>query len=599
LFSLQVRLSGLRACVSVLRDLAEGDREHMKDTVPLMFGILETAFSTGDDETIVHAVTTLTDLAEVNNEGESDTGVAGGARFLRGHIQPILQAMATMAASSKLEPETRRVCFNFLILLAEVGKGMIRKQKEFAQRVIPLAFSFLTELQHSAAWESPTKVEEGDDDEDYENYKFGAQSMERLSHALGGKLTMSISKPIIDAALRDTNNWTLRHAALIAMSKIAMGCQKELGPHLNEIMANYVTAMALNDPNPRVQWAAIDLCGHLCEAFEPDFPNDQSEAIIQTLLACMQPQQHWRVIENACACLPEVGRTIDPEKLVPCMEHLLRALVPLLGMMQYPKVVERALGAVSTVAAVSHKAFIPYYDSFMPGVKGIIVSCTEAHQVRIRTRAIECIGMLAQAVEGEKFRPELDAIMQALLGMLAQGMPSDDPQHGEIVTTMARIARSVKQEFLPYLPQILPSIFKSARIDDACVIVNEGEANPYAGRNGWETVNVEARAVGKQTVSINTTLLEEKARAIRMLFEYCNTLGASFYPYAQDMANIVVPCLRYQHNQNVRENCTFALRPLMLCFKEALKNDPAAQQTQCSALFAFLWPQVILCMKVS
>jgi hypothetical protein len=232
----QTRLSALRACVSLLRDLSEADREHMKETVPLMFEILGTAFAQRDDETIVHAVTALTNLAELNNEDETNTGVAGGAKFLRAHIKPILSAMVTMSASSTLDAGTRRACFGFLLTLAEVGKGMIRKQNEFAQQVIPLAFNFMTELRHTADWDSPVKVSEGDDDDGFDNYKFGTEAMERLAEALGGKVFLAVATPIIERASKDQANWNVRHAALRTIAKMAMGCQKQLFPQLKVIM---------------------------------------------------------------------------------------------------------------------------------------------------------------------------------------------------------------------------------------------------------------------------------------------------------------------------------------------------------------------------
>jgi hypothetical protein len=355
---------------------------------------------------------------------------------------------------------------------------------------------------------------------------------------------------------------------------------------------------ALNDPHYRVRWAAVDVFAYLAQAFEPDFSNDFSEPVFNTLLACMQPANHWRVVANSCLALPDICRVIDKEHLVPYMGRFLQALVPLLALTHPPKVVENALAAVSTIAAVAETDFTQYYDTFMPGVKGLIMTCTAENQKHIRKKAIELIGMMAQAVHCEKFRPELEPIMEALLTMLSADMSADDPQRGEIVTTMARICRSVKQEFVPYLPRVIPSLLVSARIDDACVIVNEGEHNAYHGRDGWNTCTIEARATGKQQLSRNTTLLEEKALAIRMLFEYCNTLGGSFLPYVKEAADILIPCVRYQFNSNVRENSIFSLPPLMRCVKEGLASDPARQVAQCTELFAFMWPQVIVSMKV-
>lgn len=590
-----VRLSALRACVSLLSELSESDREHMKDAVPLMFDILGVAFHEGDEETIVRAVTALTNLADVTNDDNS--GVAPGAKFLRHHIKPILTAMVTMCSSEKLESETRRVCLEFLLTLADNGKGMIRKQGEFAQAVIPLAFKFLTELQHTPAWEDPNAVAHGDDDDGYDNYKMGLEAIERLSDSLGGKIFLSVTIPIIQRASKDSN-WNVRHAALVTIAKMANGCAQHLEDKLPDILKNFIVPFALNDPHYRVRWAAVDLIAHLASAFEPYFANTFLQPVLDTLLACMQPSNHWRVIANACLAFPDVGRGLEHERLVPFVPKYLEALVPLLNMLQYPKVVENALAALSTVAAVIGTDFIPYYDAFMPGVKNLIMTCTGDHTRMVRTKSIEAIGMIAQAVEGDKFRPELGPMMDALLKMLHTNLPSDDPQHGEIVTTMARICRSVKQEFVPYLPLIMPGLLKSARITDACVIVNDGEFNPYKDREGWDTVEHEVRQVGKQQVSRNSSLLEEKARAFRMIFEYCNTLGSSFMPWVKESAELIITCVRYQFNSNVRENCVASLPAVMRCVKSGLESNPSEQMQQCMDLFQMMWQPLTEAMAV-
>lgn len=196
----------------------------MKDTVPLMFEILGAAFQQADEETIIDSVGVLSNLVETS------------PKFLKNHIKHILAAMLTMVSSTKLESATRRVCMAFLLILAEEGQGMIRKQSEYAQHVIPIAFQFLTELQHTAAWEDPNSVEEGDDDDGFENYKFGCECIQRLANAMGGKLFLRVCTPLIENAMLDKQHWNVRHAGLVAIAHMAIGCDKHLFPQLPMIM---------------------------------------------------------------------------------------------------------------------------------------------------------------------------------------------------------------------------------------------------------------------------------------------------------------------------------------------------------------------------
>ena len=78
----------------------------MQECVPSMFEVLGSAFQQADDETIVTAVTVLSDLATVS------------PKFLKAHLKPVLSAMVTMVACTNLEAETRRVAMAFLLTAA-------------------------------------------------------------------------------------------------------------------------------------------------------------------------------------------------------------------------------------------------------------------------------------------------------------------------------------------------------------------------------------------------------------------------------------------------------------------------------------------------
>jgi len=577
---MKIRLAALRACCSVLQSLEEEERLSLQDCVPPMFEVLGSAFKDTDDETMRAAVGHLASVSP---------------KFLKAHLKPIVDAMVQVVQCTSLEADTRRCAMEFLLTLVEEGKGMVRKTTAFAQQVVPLAFGLVQELEHTAEWDTPQASDkEGDDDDGQDNYKFGCECIARLAGGLGGKLFMQVISPLILSSLKSPQ-WNVRHAALITVSRMAIGVDKHMEDQLASIMQTVVMPLALNDPHHRVRWAAVDTCAFLADAFEPDFANSFPKEVFTILMACTAPNQHWRVIAHACLCFPDFCRGLEKEHLLPFMPTFLTSMVACLGMMSTsPMIVENALAAVSAVAMVAQKDFAPYYAHFMPGVKGIIMSATDGSQKKVRGKAIECMGMMAQAVGAETFGPELQPVMEALLRMLIdEKLPSDDPQHEHVVTTCARICKAVGPAFAPYLPRVIPPLLVSARIEDACVIVAEGESNPFKGREGYTTSEVHMRQAGKQQISMNTSLLEEKARAIRMLFEYANTMGAAFFPYVAEVANILVPCVRYQFEGNVREHAVRSLAPLLRCSNEALASDPARRAEHAQQLLKLMWPVVM------
>ena len=580
------RLAALRACISVLVSLGEEDRKHMQDSVPYLFQVLGTAFQAEDDETLVTAVSILTDLATVS------------PKFLKSHLKPVLDAMSQMVASQQLEPETRRVCMSFLLTLAEEGRGMVRKLSEFAAQVIPLAFGLVQELQHTAEWDDPLFM--GSDDDGQENYLFGLQSIQRLSEALGGKIFMPIISPILAGALQH-KDWNVRHAALVTIAHMALGVLKELEPRLKSIVENYIVPFALNDPNHRVRWAALEAMAFLADSYEPMFANVYTDQCFTVMQACLAENQHWRLNLQSCNVFTDFAVGLETEKIQAYLPTFLTALVRLLTMRHNPKVMTGALKAVAIAAAVAEKGFIPYYAHFMPGVKQIITTCTAENERALRAQAIETMGIMAEAVGVETFRPEVAPVIEALLQLLPT-LSGADPEHESVVEAMARIGKIVGRPFKVYLPHIIPGLLTSAAITNACVIINEGDVNPYADKPGYHTQTVEMRQIGTQHISSNTSLLEEKSRAIRMLSEYVNAMGGDFFPYAKQTAEVVVPGMRYQFDgaslSTVRQHSVMSLPPLIRCGNEALAHDPAARAQYALNLVNYMFPFMLDAIEV-
>src|SRR4051812_26908550 len=110
---------------------------------------------------------------------------------------------------------------------------------------------------------------------------------------------------------------------------------------------------------------------------------------------------------------------------------------------------------------------------------------------------------MAQACGADVFLPEFPGVMESLLRLLeVEKLNSVDPQHEFVVETLARICKVMgEQHFASYLPRIIPPLIVSANITDACVVVNEGDVNPYLNKEGYTTREVTVRQFGKQHIS--------------------------------------------------------------------------------------------------
>ena len=60
---------------------------------------------------------------------------------------------------------------------------------------------------------------------------------------------------------------------------------------------------------------------------------------------------------------------------------------------------------------MAEEGFEPYYSSFMPGIKAILTSATSAEQAIVRGKAMECAGLLGEAVGVKVFAADALELM--------------------------------------------------------------------------------------------------------------------------------------------------------------------------------------------
>ncbi len=67
------------------------------------------------------------------------------------------------------------------------------------------------------------------------------------------------------------------------------------------------------------------------------------------------------------------------------------------------------------IAQVVGAAFAPYYSAFMPGIKAVLLAATAPDQAVLRGKAMECTGLVGDAVGVEVFSRDAMDIMQLFI----------------------------------------------------------------------------------------------------------------------------------------------------------------------------------------
>lgn len=96
-----------------------------------------------------------------------------------------------------------------------------------------------------------------------------------------------------------------------------------------------------------------------------------------------------------------------------------------------------------------------------------------------------------------------------------------------------------------------------------------------------ECIAVQIKGIGRRNLAINTSSLEDKKNACNMLYQFVLDLEGCFFPYAQNVANILIPLMVFGYSEDIRMVSSMTIPLLVLCSIDASEhafNEQAIQQ---------------------
>ena len=583
----RLRLAALQALIAFLLCLDQSEASQMQDTIPLMFRALHAAYAEQDEELLTSGCLVLSQLVKAQ------------AAFLRPHLSSIISMMVGMVANRRLEEASRRSALEFLLALAESGKGMVRKTESFARDVIPLPFALLVELDDDISdWSSRDADAEDGDDDGNENFKMGGEAAARLAQALGGRIFINSAIPLVHQHIHSAV-WQQRHAALLALAAMMDSIAAAMEPLLDTLVALVLPFM--RDAHPRVAHAALECVEQMIASYSPGFQEQHHAAVMPAVLEVLERDGvHGRLVTSGCLLIMEFCREVESGVVAEYSQRLLTAAGRLIER-RSSAVQEAVITVISALSLALGSAFIPYYPAIYPGIRQLVLSPPSPATLRLRGKAIECIGTIAEAVGPDVFMPEANTLMQALVSIKqslssssSSAADADDGTLNYIVAAEARIAKCIGSAFIPYLPYVIPPLLRSAAITDELAVLNEGDSSALEQRPGYETTTYEVRGGQQVRITLNTALFEEKSTAFHMLFQYAAELKGGFLPFVKQTAEVVIPAMSYM-SENVRLAAISACPALIRCAVDGLRDDDAERERLVRGLFSAMLPVFIDC----
>ncbi|XP_040281224.1 importin-5 [Bufo bufo] len=485
-------------------------------------------------------------------------------KYLRPHLEATLQLSLKLCADSSLNNMQRQLALEVIVTLSETAAAMLRKHTSIVAQAMPQMLAMMVDLEDDEEW---SNADELDDDDFDSNAVAGESALDRMACGLGGKIVLPMIKEHIMQMLQNPD-WKYRHAGLMALSAIGEGCHQQMEGILNE-MVNFVL-LFLQDPHPRVRYAACNAIGQMATDFAPAFQKKFHEKVIASLLQTMEDQANPRVQAHAAAALINFTEDCPKSLLVPYLDNLVKHLhsimvVKLQELIQKGTklVLEQVVTSIASVADTAEEKFVPYYDMFMPSLKHIVENAVQKELRLLRGKTIECISLIGLAVGKEKFMQDASDVMQLLLKTQTDfsELEDDDPQISYMISAWARMCKILGKEFQQYLPVVMGPLMKTASIKPEVALLDTQDMESMGDDDGWEFVNLG----DQQSFGIKTAGLEEKATACQMLVCYAKELKEGFVEYTEQVVKLMVPLLKFYFHDGVRVAAAESMPLLLEC----------------------------------
>uniref|UniRef100_A0A8D0GCP0 Importin 5 n=1 Tax=Sphenodon punctatus TaxID=8508 RepID=A0A8D0GCP0_SPHPU len=450
-------------------------------------------------------------------------------KYLRPHLEPTLQLSLKLCADTSLSNMQRQLALEVIVTLSETAAAMLRRHTNIVAQAIPQMLAMMVDLEEDEDWANADELE----DDDFDRY---------------AKLFNTELSPFIVSLL------FYRHAGLMALSAIGEGCHQQMEGILNEIV-NFVL-LFLQDPHPRVRYAACNAIGQMATDFAPGFQKKFHEKVIAALLQAMEDQGNQRVQAHAAAALINFTEDCPKSLLIPYLDNLVKHLhstmvIKLQELIQKGTklVLEQVVTSIASVADTAEEKFVPYYDLFIPSLKHIVENAVQKELRLLRGKTIECISLIGLAVGKEKFMQDASDVMQLLLKTQTDfsELEDDDPQISYMISAWARMCKILGKEFQQYLPVVMGPLMKTASIKPEVALLDTQDMENMSDDDAWEFVNLG----DQQSFGIKTAGLEEKATACQMLVCYAKELKEGFVDYTEQVVKLMVPLLKFYFHDDI------------------------------------------------
>eukprot|EP00746_Dinoflagellata_sp_MGD_P117341 gnl/MRDRNA2_/MRDRNA2_53179_c0_seq1.p1 gnl/MRDRNA2_/MRDRNA2_53179_c0~~gnl/MRDRNA2_/MRDRNA2_53179_c0_seq1.p1 ORF type:complete len:1113 (-),score=329.99 gnl/MRDRNA2_/MRDRNA2_53179_c0_seq1:538-3876(-) len=526
--AVEIRVAGLLLLSGMVQDLDKNEWQPLQAALPMLLQVLQSLAQSGCFSQLDEVLQSFIETA-----GEKPL-------FFKPQITQFIQFLGEMAkARVGCQMGLRKLALEWIVSYCEKKPKLVVKAiPSFPQTAVEICMGMLAEVDDSEdalrSWAERMDDEEGDEDED-EIFHAGAEALERLCdalgiEALGGCLFTAIG---MQASQQD---WRAKHAAITAIKQVSENLEEE--EHVNEFTR--LILPTLEHQHPRVRCMALEALGELAENMTGYQEKWHSQVVPALVRKFDDPVE--RVQAAALSAFTSFGEELEKPLMMTYATGIMEKLMSKLTNSRHRMVREESITSIAVIAGSIEDDFKGYYDHVMPVMKQFVMSATSEKESRLRGKAFECISMFGVAVGKDKFLQDAQSVMGE---MLKTQVSSDDIQADYIKQASERICKVLKRDFAPFLPNLLPSILESLKIDQdtlTCLAAVAGGAGEET-QDGDDPAYMSAVVGGGKVVKVKNSKFEEMKNAVNLLQTFCVELGGAYLDCTQMTAEALLPLL--------------------------------------------------------
>eukprot|EP00927_Polykrikos_kofoidii_P065243 TRINITY_DN61025_c0_g1_i1.p1 TRINITY_DN61025_c0_g1~~TRINITY_DN61025_c0_g1_i1.p1 ORF type:complete len:1124 (+),score=179.06 TRINITY_DN61025_c0_g1_i1:84-3455(+) len=514
------------------------ERSLFVQLLPALFSVVEQLASSAGVEDARHLKLVLQDMISIAESAASFYKDCIGSHLLPGLCQ---------LARSHSDDEVRRLALEVLCSAFENKPKMMLKIPNSLNAVLETSVHFLVELSDDIdGWAASEARESSADGE--EQHDCGAEVIDRVCGAIHKadsfpKVTGVLQQGM--SALLSQAGWKPIVAGLVLLRQITEYVDDEE----TLVKSMKVVKAQLQADHPRVRGAAWGGLQQLAQdhaevVCADDWPAQCLPEILKGLedpssrnvLACMSAFQHY-------------GENVERESLEPFVGALMQTLGQRLH--GSSAIQREAITCIAVVAGQIQEGFAQYYEPLMPVLKQIIAAVIHKVEERVLLgKAFECVSLLANAVGKKTFSNDAGVILDALVkATQVPNLPSDDPVREYMMSAAERLCSTLREEFLPFVPHLLPSVLGNLKLAPK---EYDQDTTPPESQDLNMTI-VPCDDGQAKVLVMSSSELEDLRNAVQCVHTFVEKLGQGFAPFIMQTAEALLPVFEFCMSEEVRD----------------------------------------------